>query len=193
MTNLLLNGVPDHIVVCDQAYFIKTDFREWIQFESLMMKEKDNGKKIKAIIDVFIDEVPRDIKFIEKILWFYRCGEGLEKKYSKLNSSQVRVYDFEQDQYLIYTAFKQYYGVDLIKDNLHWWIFKQMFLELPDESKMKKIMSYRAIQLNPDMTKEQRQFYAEMKHLYALHDNRTETEKARSFGAILAGGMHIKE
>lgn len=193
MTNLLLNGVPDHIIVCDQAYFIKTDFREWIQFENIMMKETDNCKKIQAIIDVFIDKVPKDIIFIEKILWFYRCGDDIEKKYSKLNSTQVRVYDFEQDQYLIYAAFKQYYGIDLIKDDLHWWIFKQMFLELPEESKMKKVMSYRAVQLNSNMTKEQRQFYAEMKHLYALQDNRTNFEKARSFGAILAGGMHIKE
>lgn len=193
MINLLLDGVPDHIIVCDQAYDIKTDFREWIQFENIMIKEKNDYIKLKKIVSLFIDEIPEDIAFVEKILWFYRCGSNMKDSNMKSTSMSSRVYDFEYDQYLIYTAFRQYYGIDLMKENMHWWIFKQMFIELPEESKMKKVMSYRAIKLNSNMTKEQRQFYAEMKHLYALPDNRTNSEKAKCFGAILANGMHIKE
>lgn len=101
------------------------------------------------------------------------------------------MYDFEFDQFLIYTAFKQYYQIDLATTNLHWWAFRSMFLELPDECKMKKVMMYRSIKLSSNMTKEQRSFYAEMKVIYALPDGRTKEEKARSIGAVLAGGMHI--
>lgn len=191
--NLLLNGVPDHITVCDQAFFIKTDFRHWIRFETSMTKEKDPYKKMEIMLDLFIDEVPTDISFVEQLLWFYQCGvEERDHKQTAIEN-QRPVYDYDQDQYMIYTAFKQYYGIDLIQESMHWWIFKQMFLELPEDAKIKKVMTYRSIKINSNMSKEQRQFYTEMKYLYALPDERTKEEKARSFGAILANGMRIIE
>lgn len=94
---------------------------------------------------------------------------------------------------MIYTAFLSYYQIDLNSiEYLHWWKFKQLFYELPDEAKIKKVMMYRMINLSSTMSKEQRQFYADMKSIYQLH-NKSEKEKARSFGSILAGGMYIPE
>lgn len=190
--NLLLNGVPDHITVCDQAYFLKTDFRHWIAFEIAMVKEKDIYEKLRIMMDLFKGQVPEDFSFVEQLLWFYQCGvEPSAHKQGGVTAQ--RIYDYEQDQYMIYTAFKQYYGIDLLQETMHWWIFKQLFLELPEESKIKKVMTYRSMKINTNMSKEQRQFYTEMKYLYALPDERTKEEKARSFGAILARGMYIKE
>lgn len=190
--NLLLDKLPDRLLIDDKEYSIKTNFRQWIKFELVMSSQSSNDEKF-ALIQSFFDILPLDIdEVIDKMIWFYQCGDA---KHSKKGSvSSKKIYDYEYDQFIIYTAFIQYYKVDLnAVEYMHWWTFRQMFLELPDESKIKKVMMYRGITLNSHMSKEQRQFYAEMKRLYALPDGRTEKQKANSIGSILAGGMKIKK
>lgn len=50
-------------------------------------------------------------------------------------------------------------------------------------------MMYRSIQITSNMTEELRQYYANMKSIYRLKDDRTETQIANSFASILASGM----
>ena len=189
--NLLLDKTPDHIIVSGQAVPLKTNFRDWVNFEVVMMGKADNAEKTKCILDITYNRYVDVPEFIDQILWFYRCGVLAESNHKSICNK--RIYDFEKDQYMIYTAFRQYYSIDLTTADLHWWIFKQLFLELPEESKMKKVMMYRSISITSSMTKEQRKYYAEMKRVYALPDGRSAEQKAKSYGAILAGGMRIKE
>lgn len=188
--NLLLDDAPEHITVCGQAIPIETDFRTWIRFENMMLEDHSDEVKFKAILDV-TNGIYMDIpEFMEQVLWFYQCGII---QIGKGTGRAKRIYDFENDQYMIYTAFRQYYNIDLSTVQLHWWIFKQLFLELPEESNIKKVMMYRSIRITSSMSPEQRRYYAEMKRIYALPDNRTAEQKAVSYGALLAGGMNIKE
>lgn len=188
--NLLLDDAPDHITVCGQVIPIKTDFRTWIRFENTMLEDCGNEERFKAILDVtngMYSDIP---EFMDQVLWFYRCGIN---QTGKGTGRAKRVYDFEDDQYMIYTAFRQYYNIDLSTAQLHWWIFKQLFLELPEDSNIKKVMMYRSIRVTATMSPEQRRYYAEMKRIYALPDNRTAEQKAAGFATLLAGGMNIKE
>lgn len=66
-----------------------------------------------------------------------------------------------------------------------------MFNELPDESKIKQVMKYRVIKISPDMPEAQRQFYANMKSIYKLHDDGKQVDKVNKFASILASGMYI--
>lgn len=191
MTNLLLDKLPDRLVIDDQEYLIKTNFRDWIKFENVMLNPQSSDiEKATTIERIFID-IPQNINTaIEKLIDFYQCG-GVKKR-GKNAISTKRIYDYEYDQFPIYTGFLQYYKIDLNTiEYMHWWTFRQLFLELPDESKIKKIMMYRSIKIDSKMSKEQRRFYAEMKSVYALPDNRSKEQKAVSFGAILANGMKI--
>ena len=52
---------------------------------------------------------------------------------------------------------------------------------------------YRSVSLNSNMTKEQRQYYARMKRLYALPDERSEQMKANEYAGILAKGMRLEK
>lgn len=191
--NLLLDKLPDSVTVSGIRYPIKTNFRDWIKFESTILAESDQKDKIQVMINIMNGVFPEDIGgALEAIIRFYQCGYSVEEKKSG-HSTAKRIYDYERDQFLIYTAFLQFYQIDLNRiEYMHWWQFRQLFLELPDESKMKKVMMYRSITINSKMSPEQKKYYAEMKRIYALPSGSSEF-KARSFGSILAGGMHIKE
>lgn len=195
--NILLNRFPDTVSIEGVDTVINTDFRIGIQFEIMMLDhEVSEMDKIMKGLQLYYPHVPSNIqKAVDEILWFYHCGITLDDISStKSSGSQGQMFSYEQDQYMIYTAFLTYYHIDLnAVESLHWWKFKQLFNELPDEAKIKKVMMYRMIHINSNMTKEQKQFYADMKSIYKLKDKRTEKQKAKNFASILAGGMFIPE
>lgn len=194
--NILLHKLPNTVSIDDKEYVIDTDFRIGIQFEILMANQSIlDTDKIMQALQMFYPIIPENIvNAIDKILWFYNCGLPSNETNKKSSSSQAPVFSYEQDQYMIYTAFLPYYHIDLNSiEYLHWWKFKQLLNELPDEAKLKKVMMYRMIKINSNMSKEQKQFYAEMKSIYKLEDGRSEKQKANTFASILAGGMYIKD
>lgn len=192
--NLLLDELPAKISVNEREYSIRTNFRDWINFEITLLGDSSETEKSKLLNYILYGIVPEDIeRTIHEIIKFYQCGET-NKSVANRSVSQKRIYDYKQDQFLIYTAFIQYYKINLnVIKFMHWWTFRQLFLELPDESKMKKVMMYRSININSSMSPEQKKFYAEMKRTYALPTKGDAKKKAVGFGTILAGGMKTKE
>jgi hypothetical protein len=191
--NILLTRFPDYIEIGPQKYKVKTDYREWIQFEMILFDDILNEKKLSKIMDVMIDKpsilTENDlISFINAVMIFFNCGEVQKKnKSSNRGISPKRIYSFEKDQYYIYVDFLRYYNIDLnVVDNLHWWKFRQMLFELPDDSKFKKVIMYRTVPISSHMSKEQKQFYMRMKSLYSL----SKGDKNRH-GSILASHMKL--
>ena len=60
------------------------------------------------------------------------------------SSTGVSLVDWDLDADIIYAAFMQAYGIDLIEADMHWHKFLALFSALPEETLMVKIMSYRA-------------------------------------------------
>lgn len=140
--NILLDRLPEHVEINQKKYEIRSDFRQGIQFEMLMSDPSVSylDKMLKAIL-IYYPNVSEDISTsVEKLIWFYNCGFDLpERKNAKGKLVNKPIFSYEQDQYLIYSAFLQYYRIDLNDiEYLHWWKFKQLFHELPDDSKIKK-------------------------------------------------------
>ena len=82
------------------------------------------------------------------------------------------VLSFTQDSLYIYGSFMAAYGMDLFAEQgrLHWWKFIGLFEALPDESKIKQVMSIRAREIpKPDGHNQEliRQIM-EQKRCYAL-------------------------
>lgn len=197
--NVLLTKLPKSIKISSQEYPVKTDFRTWIEFEMKFQKNEDLRKKIDLIFNMFkVRPVVKDADefnfLIDEMIKFYNCGEKVKnEKGNKCSSSRPPIYSFEKDHFYIYTDFLRFYSLDLNEiEYLHWWKFRQMFIELPEDSKIKTIMMYRSIKITSKMSPEHRQFYAKMKKNYALEDNRTPNDKTRSFGSLLASHMKIK-
>ena len=81
----------------------------------------------------------------EALLWFYRCGaEAEEGQACGGGGGPVKkAYCFEQDADLIFAAFWGQYNLDLsLESGLHWWKFRALFMGLPAECELKKIMGY---------------------------------------------------
>lgn len=99
------------------------------------------------------------------------------KKREKRNGENGRkVLSFSYDAPYIYAAILSQYGVDLVRENPHWFLFRAMFDGLSEDHKICKIMQYRATRLSDLRDKSMRAFYKAMKRKYQLPEFRTPEE-----------------
>lgn len=169
---------PETVTVSGIEYPIDTDFRIWIEFQQILLNDLQENEKTEKVLQI-IDRIglPQTKEALEAAVQFY-VGASTEK--STGGGKNVQAFDFTQDSEYIFSAFYQFYRIDLAIEKMHWWRFKAFFKSLPDDCEMCKIMGYRTIDLKK-VPKEQKQFYREMKQRYALSGNiktgyRTEQE-----------------
>ena len=189
--NILIDKLPCSVIVDNIDTEIVSDFRTSILFEQLMKDNSVNDDaKIELALNLYFPKqyIINTVDAVNKIIWFYSGGKDIKESSGKSNSSNINIYDFEQDADYIYAAFMDQYKIDLADiDYLHWWKFKSLFYGLNKDIQLSKIMFYRSIELTDDMTKNERKFYRDMKRLYALEDMRSEEEKEQDFNDCLAG------
>ncbi len=183
--NIILDKLPTDY----EGLKIETNFRSFILFELLMQDTKVNKEdKVALAVNLFYKEVPQDIeKAVNGILWFY-SGGNIEKKQVKKQekTNNNRIYSYEHDAGLIYSAFKHDYGIDLNEiEYLHWWKFKSLFECLNEENKICKYMEYRAVDLSKIKDKETKNKYKKLKKACMLPDERSEEEKEKDFAEAL--------
>lgn len=185
--NILIDVVPDTVLIDEIEYEIYTDFRISMLFELLMQDESllDN-EKIDIALNLYYPDIPHDLtKAVDKMLWFYRCGIESQEKEEKNNSNNKKadgIYSFEHDDEYIYAAFLDQYNIDLQDiDSLHWWKFRALFKSLKDDNLISKVMGFRAIAIDSDMSDNEKKYYRKMKQIYALPDLRTQDEKETDF------------
>ena len=187
--NLLLDRLPQFT---NNGLKIRTDFRESIKFELLMqdntIKEEDKVALALKLYYYDISKIKDIKKAVDDILWFFRCGEELEKETSQDNNEgkTKQIYSYEFDDKYIYSAFLEQYNIDLnaIK-YLHWWKFKALFNGLSEKTKIVEIMGYRAMNISKIKDKEMKKHYKKMQQIYALPDMRSEEEKEADFAESL--------
>ena len=181
--NILVDKLPTDY----EGLKINTNFRSFILFELLMQdREIEKEEKIALALNLFYEEIPTDIKkAIDGIVWFYTRGKKIkqeENEENKKNNKKKKIYSYEHDADLIYTAFLDQYGLDLNDvDYLHWFKFKAMFEGLKAENKICEIMGYRAVDISKIKDKEEKKRYKKLQREWALPDDRTEEEKERDF------------
>lgn len=191
--NILIDVLPKHVEIDGIEYKINTDFRIGIMFELLIQDNTlTDMEKVEIALNLYYPEIPHDpIQALEKILWFYRCGKEYDAESSQEDTEgttqQQAIYSFEHDAEYIYAAFLDQYGIDLQDiEHLHWWKFRALFKGLKEDNLIVKIMGYRAIKIDDNMTDSEKKFYRRMKRIYALPDNRTQEEKERDFTNAIA-------
>lgn len=87
------------------------------------------------------------------------------------NDENVDIYDLKQDAPYIYASFMQDYGIDLFKEQgkMHWWQFKALLTGLSDDTKFKKVLEIRSMELPSGKgTEKQRKAIQKLKKAYAL-------------------------
>lgn len=94
------------------------------------------------------------------------------KRRPEIRKNPVPILDFEEDGEYIYASFMQDYGLDLIdmQGQLSWRKFIDLFDGLSDDTKIKRVMKIRSMEMPPFNGKNQKQIQelSELKSYYAL-------------------------
>lgn len=187
--DLLTEALPESVRIHGKEYPIQCDFRIGIKLDGILRSELEDQEKIKRMLVLYFkDNIPQDIPAaIDKIIWFYRCGELLDnedeekkkRRYIRRKSKDPACV-LTQDAPYVYAAFMEQYGIDLTSVAfMHWWKFMALFESLGDETKMSKIMYYRQASTS-GMSKERRAFINEMKKIYKIKGTKKMTLQQRN-------------
>lgn len=133
MLDLKYRGLPNAIEAYGQVFLLNTDFRPWLQYPGILEE---------GLQELFIDRVSPLLtqEVVKQLDCFYMPPAELPRG----SGTGVPLVDWDLDADLIYAAFMQAYGIDLITADMHWHKFLALFSALPEETLMVKIMSYRA-------------------------------------------------
>lgn len=140
MIDLRNKGLPNTIEVGGSLFLIKTDFRLWLKFGE-MIGDKENKLTLDDFAFLFVNEMPL-IPFLSQLIEFYTNINLLPKKSGSNNAEEV--VDYIIDGEYIVASFMQAYHIDLTTCDMHWHLFKALFLGLPESTIMKDIIGYRS-------------------------------------------------
>lgn len=176
--NILIDALPESVVVGGTEYRIETGFRTSILFELLIRDRRiPDHLKLSQMLKLYYPRIPDDEEeAAEKILWFYNCGRQRGDARNRTAPGFRRgkaLYSFEQDAFLIYAAFLSQYGIDLqdVRD-MHWWRFAALFEGLSEDQRIKRVMRIRGMDIS-GLPAEEAKRVRELKQLYALPDEGT--------------------
>lgn len=182
---LAKKDLPTSIRVNETEYSIKSDFRTWIKFET-MMQDSEIPDQFRLILLVKLVGNSRllneDSESVQNaLLSFYRLNRPIKK--SRKSSGEV-AYRFEEDMPWIYAAFWEQYHMDLLTADLHWWEFKPLFDSLSSETMFGKIMGYRTADLSK-MSESVRKEMAELKEYWSLSKGKATEREPKEIEAEL--------
>lgn len=187
MLNLLINSMPDSVIINNKEYKIYTDFREFIEAD-LYAENGENEKLLDFVLSLFID-IPEPEYIAEAIQAIYRFMnfnqlDGVKKK---AGGGQPSVFSFNDDMCYIVSDFRRYYGIDLINIKyLHWYEFMTLLTGLPNDSGLKERIYYRSINLSEIKDKEERKRIRKIQNSLRIKKKSSswlsESEIANAFG-----------
>lgn len=166
MFNVLLDSFPDEW----QGYRIDTDFRTGIQITQCLMD----------------DEFPEDERILYSLSLLFPCGmpdaeeaaKGLAWFMSEFNhdrhdkkseTGSVKAYDFDIDQWRIYSAFVHQYNIDLNTVRMHWFAFMGLLSNL-EECAFTRVIDIRLKKPDPKAGTREKKALKELKDAYRLED-----------------------
>ncbi len=176
MFNVLLDKLPEDY----KGFPIDPDFQVGIQImqvlESGELSQQEGCTIALSLLFLQEDEeknplpLPDAQTALEGLIWFLTDWNHDHNT----KSDRTRVTDYDVDQWRIYSAFRQIYGINLNTDKLHFWEFMGLLTTLP-ECAYTRVIDIRAKKITSKMGKEEKKAYTELKKVYALDQSR-ETE-----------------
>ena len=138
----LQDKLPNHIQVGKRKVRVDLDFRNVLNMIEILsqpdlMPEAREWLALKCICK---HPVKGMFPVVRRMLFPNTKGKG------------ERITDLEQDADLIVAAFRQAYGINLYRDQLHWFEFSALLSCIPEGSKYSEILSIRARPI-PEATK----------------------------------------
>ena len=189
------------VVYEGKPYRLRTAFRRVLQCYQVMGDDVlDDGDKIGMCLGLLLYPVSR-----LRAAWLpaakkIRLFETIFREYVDTGGKKAggeKALDFDQDAGLIYAAFAQCYGMDLLgRDrSLHWWKFAQLLGGLPEDTRLMQVVSIRTRPMSKPTkyNAEERQNLLRLKGLYRLEEAEEEKHRRLQDGlrkmAVIMEGM----
>ena len=184
MTNIILDRLPTEY----KGYLIRTSFRIGIQI-SLCLQDEDYSEEERVLIALNLlygNGMPQDLDIdMEGLNWFISCGN--DNKKGSVNDKQLFYWDFDNER--IFSSFLATYGIDLTKEDMHWFKFIAMIGSLNKDCAFNKAIEIRDYDMK-DLSGKNRIAMKKMKN--ALTPERKlrkeEQEALDEFNALFDGG-----
>jgi len=199
--SVLTERFPETLSVDGVECPINPDFRTVLRCYEIQgdKSELSEGELLKMLLMFYRKQKLFSEGHINQMFWFFSCGREKKKKtfprkIAGINNKQP--FDFVEDADLIYAGFQQQYGIDLQKEDMHWWKFMILLENLGSDTRLSRIMEYRTIDTaSKHLSKEQRKFYQAMQRYYELRLQQVHemSEKDRMIEEALMNGGDVGE
>ena len=157
---------------------------------SAMISDRDltDEDRIDGMMLWFCGEIPDDIPgAVQALTDFYRAGESESKGQRRATGGgKSPCFDYAFDASYLYAAFRECYGMDLLRiPYLHWWEFRWLFNGLPEDCTLVKRIGIRATDLNQIKIKEERARIRKQQIAIAIPQELTDGEIGSAFEALI--------
>lgn len=191
--NLLMDGLPTTVDVLGEALPISYGFRTGIRLENMINDQRlSAADRLAQALDLYfpgrVFSSSAHDAAVDAIIRFYRCGRREEPPQYEDGKGGRRAFSYEHDAGYIYAAFKQAYGIDLARDNIHWWQFRALFESLPDDTMLVRVIGYRTAEVPDKASDETRQRIEHLRRVYALPLDEADQQRNTDLVNILMAG-----
>lgn len=164
MFNVMLDRLPSDW----HGYRIDTDFRTGIRImQCLADVEFSEWERIcYAAGRLFPENRPDMEEAVEGLAW-YMSEYNHDNHGARKESGKIKAYDFDVDQWRIYSAFMRQYGIDLNRVKMHWFVFMGLLTNL-EECSFTRVVDIRMKKAAPGSSKKEKEELRELKDVYRL-------------------------
>ena len=174
MFNVMLDELPADW----HGYPIDISFRTGIQIMQCLQDEEyeENERIYQALSLLFYsDEMPLLEEAMQGLEWY--LSEYNHDNHKK-EKCKVLAFDFDVDQWRIYTAFLKQYGIDLNTVQMHWFVFMGLLTNL-EECSFTRVVDIRCRKLDAKMQQKERKAIMEAQKIYSLRAKAELTEEEK--------------
>lgn len=192
--NVLTDELPDAVELDGVVYDLNTDFRAALRTIMAFEDPDLTGLEKQAVmLGNLFRQPPHDMRgAIDLAVKFLNGGQDNPE-----DKSGPRVYSFSKDAGLIFAAFRQTHGIDLEREEMHWWKFLALFMDLGNETAFCNMVSLRKRVKTGKASKEEKQAAREIGDAFVIEelDNRSivEREAEQLFMRLVAEGQKARE
>ena len=162
MFNVLLDPLPEEW----NGYAIDTDFQTGIMISQCLADESlsDTERFYAAARLLFLKNCPGTEEIAEAIKWYMT---EYSHDNTKPEKSELVIMDWNIDQWRIYAAFRQQYGIDLNVDRIHWFTFMGLLSNL-QECAFTRVMDVRQKKITAKMSNEEKAALRKAKMVFEI-------------------------
>ena len=173
--NVILDTAPEEKF---GGYVQKTDFKQVLKFFRVLVADDISDEtKTEIVLRLFFTALPDDPW--GAIQDHIAGPDGYKEEEER---PRERVFDYNTDHGRLFAAFLQAYGIDLRTAEMHWWTFLELFMCLPEDTKLMQVIEIRSKKPGKHDSDEYKKQLRKMKDKFRIDDGHAALEAVMDRG-----------